>query len=629
LKTKNSEYRPDIDGLRALAVLAVFIFHLDVDLVSGGYVGVDIFFVISGYLITKIIANQICNKQFSFVSFYLRRIRRLAPALLFILGLTFVVSFILLSPQHLDRLGKAELASIFSVSNIFFWSESGYFNTGSQLKPLLHTWSLSVEEQYYLVWPLLLLFTIKFFNRSGIWFFLIIIFVVSLFFSERMLAVSPESSFYLTPYRAYEFAIGGLVYMLLTLNMKLKYSGFISIIGLSLMLLPIILYEKQTLFPGVAALLPCVGAGLFIYSGGNTLIGKFFSFKPIVFIGKISYSLYLAHWPTIVLYQYYNLKPLGLLDITLILLITFALAVFMYFYIEKPFRRPPVPINNIKTNKTFLQAILLVISSLVGLSVYAALKDGIPNRFSRDVMRQVLFKPQELNDYTWKAHLRMQNVKFNNNRKVKVLVVGDSQGGDFVNILLTKLEKQKYQLRSIIVSAKCQPVALDDKTPESSVVMPHDVERCKKERFEFTQNKLLDNADVVYLVSNWHEESLKYIKNTMNLIYSKGVNRVYVVGRKSQGAIGTMLALRNRYSDKPIETFSAEIKHKTAWDLNNKLRDIVGEENFVNIMGVVCPSENYCSVLTGEKKLIFHDKLHLTPAGVEYIAERLILPDNN
>ncbi len=202
-------YRPEIDGLRAVAVLLVIFFHYQFSIFGGGYVGVDVFFVISGYLITRLIKDQVEGGNFSITSFYVRRMRRLFPALFFTLIITTLAAFLLFSAEHLERYGQSLIYALISVSNFFFWQEAGYFDLNAIVKPLLHTWSLSVEEQFYLIWPglLLLLFYPK--KSSLALLGLAIVAVGSLYLSESFLSSDPKAAFFLMPLRAFEFCIGG------------------------------------------------------------------------------------------------------------------------------------------------------------------------------------------------------------------------------------------------------------------------------------------------------------------------------------------------------------------------------------------------------------------------------------
>ena len=354
------KYMAGVDGLRAIAVLSVVLFHLGVSGLSGGFVGVDVFFVISGFLITRLIVSEV-NKTgtFSFSNFYSRRVRRLFPALFVTLFFTTIAAFVLFSPQHFQRFGGELVYSIFSVSNFFFWNESGYFNTASEFKPLLHTWSLSVEEQFYLVWPVALVFLAKLKSRVPLFVCMSLACVLSLFASYVMsdghsnilsawlpkfaalFSDGPGTIFFLAPFRIFEFAIGAAAVWLVDSAFKNSWIKEIACaVGLSLIGYSIICFSEATLFPSYNALIPCVGTALVICSSDSRFLGRILSSKPVVFVGLISYSVYLVHWPVIVFYKYYTMVPLGVVSQLVLFAICIALGYVLYRFVETPLRAP-------------------------------------------------------------------------------------------------------------------------------------------------------------------------------------------------------------------------------------------------------------------------------------------------
>jgi peptidoglycan/LPS O-acetylase OafA/YrhL len=332
-------YRPDIDCLRAIAVLSVLFFHLKFTPFSGGFVGVDIFFVISGYLITRLIYVEISEtKKFKYSDFYIRRVRRLFPALFFTLLLCFLLAFLLFSPMHFQRFSGALFHVLLGVPNVYFWQESGYFDVHAIFKPLLHTWSLGVEEQFYLVWPLLLALLLKKNNRP----FTIVVFLTLAAFSllsAYQLETKTSLTFFLTPFRIYEFCIGAFLVWAEKHELKKNYvKEIILILGLGLVVGGVLAFDKNTYFPSYRALIPCVGTAMIIYAGSANHVGKLFRIRALVFIGLRSYSLYLIHWPIIVFYSYLKGVPLSLFEKWTIVASSLALASIMYSYIELPYR---------------------------------------------------------------------------------------------------------------------------------------------------------------------------------------------------------------------------------------------------------------------------------------------------
>ena len=294
------KYRSEIDGLRALAVLPVILFHAGFEWFSGGFVGVDVFFVISGYLITTIIISEMDEGNFSIVNFYERRARRILPALFFVMIACLPFAWLWLTPTDLKGFGQSLVgASTFS-SNILFWLQSGYFDTGAEFKPLLHTWSLALEEQYYILFPIFLLLT----WRLGIKWILIllsIIFIISLGVAQWGAYNRPSPTFFLLPTRGWELLVGVFAAFYLKYNTQLKsqvLNQVLSIVGFSMIIYSIIAFDETTPFPSLYALIPTIGTGLLIFCAvPNTVVHNLLSLKPIVGMGLISYSAYLWHQP--------------------------------------------------------------------------------------------------------------------------------------------------------------------------------------------------------------------------------------------------------------------------------------------------------------------------------------------
>ena len=334
------KYRPDIDGLRAIAVLGVIFYHSEIGVFSGGYVGVDIFFVISGFLITTIIVREIGAGSFSIAMFYERRMRRILPAIMTVVVFCLVVGFFLLEPGDYKDLARSSIANNIFLSNVYFNFQAGYFDAPAELKPLLHTWSLSVEEQYYLLFPLLLLIIAKLFSKKYLYFLLPILAVS---FVACVLGMDEHASavFYLLPTRAWELCIGSV--LAIAAIPPLRHAtgrNVVALLGLALIVYSNFLFDDQTVFPGASAAVPTVGAALLIYTGasGSTLVGRLLSLRPVVFVGLISYSLYLWHWPLIVFANYYKAAGLSRQDELLLLVVIFVASVLSWRFVETPFR---------------------------------------------------------------------------------------------------------------------------------------------------------------------------------------------------------------------------------------------------------------------------------------------------
>jgi len=375
-------YRPEIDGLRAIAILPVLLFHANASLFSGGYVGVDIFFVISGFLITNIIFTEIREKRFSILRFYRRRILRLFPAAFVMMFSVAIAGYFLLLPNHYNDAGKSMVWAALNVSNIYFYLDSGYFAGAAHLKPLLHTWSLAVEEQFYIFFPWIMILASRW--RHGFILTLMVVMAASFMACVYYIGIDRDATFYLLPFRAWELGIGALLALNVLPVVRNRYLAETLVwAGLCLILLAIFTYTKQTEFPGIHAVPPCLGALFILWgtTGSNTVGAKLLKLKPMVFVGLISYPLYLWHWPVLVLFQHTQVQPLHAWQAMSAIGLSVLLAYLSYRYVETPFRKGG------KTYKLWKVLVCGVCSmALIGaLGFGIAIKDGFPNRYSSQV----------------------------------------------------------------------------------------------------------------------------------------------------------------------------------------------------------------------------------------------------
>jgi peptidoglycan/LPS O-acetylase OafA/YrhL len=340
-------YRPDIDGLRSIAVLSVVIYHAMPSVLPGGFAGVDIFFVISGFLITSIIAHEVESGRFSILNFYDRRIRRIFPAMLAVVLLSTIVGYWLLLPGDYRDYSESAIWALGFLANIHFYENTGYFDALTESMPLLHTWSLAVEEQFYLVWPVFII-GLFYFTRPGYSRFWGVVFgtlAFSLSVCIYLTHVDQKAAFYLPFTRAWELLFGGLV--ALAAHRLENGSGrqnsiwAMSLAGILLLLGSLILINDDMAFPGYVALFPVLGTTLLIAAGimGQSPVSRMLSIKPMVWIGKISYSLYLWHWPVLVFYRHYvNGQELTGLEVTILIAISIILAHLSWRFVEQPLR---------------------------------------------------------------------------------------------------------------------------------------------------------------------------------------------------------------------------------------------------------------------------------------------------
>ncbi|WP_225644265.1 acyltransferase family protein [Bradyrhizobium australafricanum] len=377
----DADYRRDIDGLRAVAVLSVLAFHYGLSLppswrLTGGFTGVDVFFVISGFLITSILAKEIEQDRFSILGFYDRRVRRILPALLVVLSVTLIAGNLLLMPGDYVSLANSAAGAAFGTSNFYFLNHTGYFDRSADLLPLLHTWSLGVEEQFYVVWPILLAIVVRRGKRNDTTAIIIALTMIGFAAGAVYFADEPKTAFYFPVTRAWELSLGALLAFLPRL--RGKGAEFATVAGLAMIITGFVIISEET-FSSATALLPCVGAALVIWprdTGARSArcLGLLAPF------GLISYSLYLWHWPVWVLYRIYinNGEP-RIREAIALALVSIALAALSFRYIERPFRRP-----HPDASKTVIAGLAAALMIFCG-GMYVDSADGFPQRIPPEI----------------------------------------------------------------------------------------------------------------------------------------------------------------------------------------------------------------------------------------------------
>jgi peptidoglycan/LPS O-acetylase OafA/YrhL len=328
-------YRAEIDGLRALAVIPVILFHAGFDFAQGGFIGVDVFFVISGYLITSMLIEDLKTDSFKIKDFYERRARRILPALFLVIFVCIPFSYAWLLPKDLLDFSQSISYVLFFSSNILFWSESGYFGTASELKPLLHTWSLAVEEQFYLLFPLFLV-VIWPLGKSKVFLLIATGCILSLLLSEWGWRTSPTANFYLAPTRAWELLFGSCA-AFLVIKRGVKDNNILSFFGLLLIVFSVLTFSEHLPAPSIYTFIPVLGVFLIIcYGGKDTIVSQILSAKFMVGVGLVSYSAYLWHQPIFALYKYrFDTSTLGFI---FLVFLCFILAYLTWRFVENPFR---------------------------------------------------------------------------------------------------------------------------------------------------------------------------------------------------------------------------------------------------------------------------------------------------
>jgi peptidoglycan/LPS O-acetylase OafA/YrhL len=452
------KYRPDMDGLRAVAVGSVVAYHCGLRSFSGGFAGVDIFFVISGYLIGSLVYKEIRGHSFRIAKFYERRAKRILPALFTVLMAGYLAALVLLSPAEMKDFAKFALATIASVSNIALWFKSGYFAAGSDQRPLLMTWSLGVEEQFYLVFPLLMLLIRRLRQRAQ---FAIVggLALLSLVISIRAATINPDAAFYLLPMRAWELAAGILLAMAeanrshISIKPPASAMHAVSLIGLALIGVAIFSFDAFTAFLGYAAMLPVAGAVLII-AARDGIVNRILAWRPIVFIGLVSYSWYLWHWPVLSLARICSDSGISTTVAVTLALISFALAVLSWKFVEQPFRNSTTPTNLLLKRYAALAAAM----TIPALLFWAG--NGLPQRNRQAQQMENTAEPFRHDACVmpyWVSHPTLGPPCVPSGQGRAVALIGDSHASALAGGLRSMAERQGYRLVELTKSV-CPPL---------------------------------------------------------------------------------------------------------------------------------------------------------------------------
>jgi peptidoglycan/LPS O-acetylase OafA/YrhL len=626
------KYRADIDGLRAIAVLAVVAFHAFPEVISGGFVGVDIFFVISGYLISSIIFNGLEQNNFSFIDFYCRRVRRIFPTLVTVLFSCLGIGwFVLLTDEYLE-LGKHSVAATGFISNLILWSESGYFDSSADTKILLHLWSLGIEEQFYLVWPILIWGALKL--RVN-WLILIAgLFITSFALNIYGVNSAPVATFYSPQTRFWELLIGALLAYLALHNKwygfskKNLFDNFLSLLGISLIGASLLLINKSQPYPGFWGLLPTLGAVFLLGAGPKAWFNRFIlSNLFLVWIGLISFPLYLWHWPVLTFARILESQtPILEIRVTAVF-VSIILAWLTYYFVERPLRFGAH--NRLKT--IGLIAVLMMISSF-GLFIW----NGKGLKF-RDPTQQPIFTNQK-NEQLFQegCTLNFQNIPKThcaeiNTGKDLVLIVGDSHVRHWFEVLKEKITKNELDV--IALSKGGCPFLLNAAVPN----VPECIET-NAEVLRYIENN--QNRIKAILLAGQYETYLPegYLKDSQgnNLIFSSALqNTIKKLGNHKIIFLDQIPPIPfepkkciNRPYKISTNNFECRTKKSEAvaeLSLYKSQRDLgISTSKNVSIFNAddaLC-DKDYCNAMDANL-LLYYDKTHLNPNGVKFVKNKI------
>jgi peptidoglycan/LPS O-acetylase OafA/YrhL len=615
-------YRKDIDGLRAVAVSIVVAYHAGWNLLRGGFVGVDVFFVISGYLIGSMIIEDVRAGRFSLVGFYERRVRRIFPALAAMLIAASLAAYFFLLPGELESFGRSVVAATFSYSNFFFGRTSGYFGPTASTLPLLHTWSLAIEEQFYVFLPLFVMVVHRFWP-ARLWLILLAVALLSLGVSVHGALDQDSRAFYMPQARAWELLLGTLLSCgRLPLLKRRSWREGAGFLGLLLIIVPAFAYSQSRGIPGYAVLAPCLGSAILIGLGlsGATMASRALSWGPVVFIGRISYSLYLWHWPIFVFMRMSERFPEGHHQIAVKLLAigaSVAIATLSWKYVETPFRFGP----RRPGRKTLFATAGSIAALLATAGLLAGAMQGFPGRFTPQALaiaRQQTFVSKSLDyfragrcflDYdNHVSDLEAGGCLRSDPSRPNILLMGDSYAAHLWYGLSVVFPESNWMQAT---GAGCTPL-LDRKFTRVCNELT---------AFLFADYLAHHKPDLLVVTARWLSSDLPAISRLLDWTKAQGL-RVVLIGpiERYDDPFPRLLALSLEAGDPGLVD-----EHRVDFGtLDEDLRRLAQRTGagYISLLDILCQG-GVCEKFAGSEEPLQFDDGHVTKRGSVLVAERL------
>lgn len=641
-KTK-LEYRPDLDGMRAIAVVAVVLYHFGVPYVPGGFVGVDVFFVLSGYFISRQIFTELDQGRFSLTGFYDRRIRRLFPALFLMLAVTTAAASVLLLPDELERFGRTLLGAALSVSNFVFWRESGYFAPAAQAMPLLHTWSLAVEEQFYLLFPVAMMLLWRL-GRLPLTVLLVTAVVGSFGLGVWMTGRYPATAFYLLPFRFWELAMGCVLGLAVVPAPRGPWREILRLAGLAMVFAAIFLFDKSTPMPGVSALLPCVGTAFVILAGLGEATGghagwpgarpqftlHLLSAPPMVVTGLMSYSLYLWHWPILVLAEHRLATPLDGIAKGVLLAVVVMAAAASWLLVERPLRTG----QYVWTRSWHRYAVGLAMVILVAL-----VGEGLRTRVLQGPVppTEVLDLASAASDISPKrgdchgGGLGFPDIArsclFGEPAGQPLVVLADSHGVELAYALAQELQGKNVSIRQLTASG-CPPASGFTHARRTGCAAA--VSRVLEETARLPPATVIVTA----YYFRWHEPPTREpfwtgYADVVRKLAAQG-HRVILLGAVPpfdflEGLPSAMA--KAVWHGQRSEDYQFTLDKARAAEIDVRLVDIARSTGaaYLPLIATLCPDGSRCQGYAGDRVLLF-DTNHLSLSGARRVVNEIVIP---
>jgi peptidoglycan/LPS O-acetylase OafA/YrhL len=612
-------YRPDVDGLRAIAVMLVVLNHAGVVLMSGGFIGVDVFFVISGFLITALIAVQRHEERFSFGAFYLRRAKRLLPALYVLMLVVMVAGYWPLIPSDYTLLTESALSAVALASNLFFWLHTGgYFSPDASSFPLLHIWSLSLEEQFYLIWPAALLVLLRLRSPAARIGLVALTAALSFAYAQNGVQVHSVGSYFLLPARGGEFLVGALVYMLSrACSPNTLLANAASALGLLLVLGSSVLLNAHSPFPGIAALVPCLGSAFIIAAPqfGPSLTTRLLSTRPFAFVGLISYSVYLWHWPIVSFLWTSRVAITPAITIGIVAA-SLLLGAASWWLLERTYRGLLD-----RRNGAALAIGAVVTAALLVIPIYVYRHEGLPGRFPYALLTQDQLTA-ERNRY-W-IDLPSKDTTLGNGGGKQLLIVGNSHAYD----LAYALNENGYPGKVKLIETFYQCFNFGHQA-----VLPTDAPFCAQRLQAVLTSNHLQAADVVYLHDDWGGYDEAGLLDMINRLRAVTKAPIYVFGPKMTFT-DLVLSISKQAQSQHFATvigingFAAQFQNPEKLERDRQLKAFfqfhqLAGVHYISTLDVQCGPRLACDMLSPAGQYLYFDSSHFTLEGSRRFGQHL------